>query len=147
MRTKIHKILVLILGFVLLTCSIIKNENASFKLERQKLLSMEVEMQLPVPFHIQKNNYEEGVIYFYTFIDSTYIIIFQGAMVEFPIDKYHAQKIEIKNQKKISIGVENNKFWRKDIFEGVRIYYGNAPLKSKGIYDKVLDGIKINSYF
>ena len=132
------------MGFALLGCSIIKKENISFKLERQKLLSKEVEMQLPVPFHTQKDNYEEGVIYFYSFIDSAYIIVFQGSMMEFSIDKYQAQKTEVKNQKKISVGVENNKFWRKDVFEGVRIYYDNVPAKNKGIYDKVLDEIKIN---
>ncbi|OJV39285.1 MAG: hypothetical protein BGO29_11535 [Bacteroidales bacterium 36-12] len=139
-----YKIIILILGFALLGCSIIKKENISFKLERQKLLSKEVEMQLPVPFHTQKDNYEEGVIYFYSFIDSAYIIVFQGSMMEFSIDKYQAQKTEVKNQKKISVGVENNKFWRKDVFEGVRIYYDNVPAKNKGIYDKVLDEIKIN---
>jgi len=145
MKTEIHKIIILILGFALLGCSIIKTKNVSFKLERQKLLSKEIEMQLPVPFHTQKDNYEEGVIYFYSFIDSAYIIVFQGAMMEFPIDKYQAQRTEVKNQKKISVGVENNKFWRKDVFDGVRIYYDNVPAKNKRIYDKVLDEIKINS--
>lgn len=116
-----------------------------FKLERQKLLSKEIEMQLPTPFHTQKENYEEGVIYFYSFIDSAYIIVFQGSMMEFSIDKYQAQKIEVKNQKKISVGIENNKFWRKDVFEGIRIYYDNVSKRNKGIYDKVLDEIKVRS--
>lgn len=116
-----------------------------FKLERQKLLSKEIEMQLPTPFHTQKENYEEGVICFYSFIDSAYIIVFQGSMMEFSIDKYQAQKIEVKNQKKISVGIENNKFWRKDVFEGIRIYYDNVPKRNKGIYDKVLDEIKVRS--
>lgn len=143
MKTEIHKIIIFILGFALLSCSINKKENVSFKIERQKLLSKEIEMRLPIPFHIQKNNYEEGVIYFYSFIDSAYIIAFEGSMMEFSIDKYQAQKIKEKNQKKIYIGVENDKFWRKDVFEGVRIYYDNVPKKSKKIYDKVLDEIKI----
>ena len=146
MKKEIHKIIILILVFPLFTCSTIKKGNIAYKLERQKLLSKEVEMQLPIPFHTQKDNYEEGVIYFYSFIDSAYIIVFQGTMMEFPIDKYHAQKTEVKNQKKISVGVENNKFWRKDVFEGVRIYYDNVPAKNKRIYDKVLDEIKINSF-
>lgn len=137
--------MILILSLALLDCSIIKKENVSFKLERQKLLSKEVEMQLPVPFHIQKCNYEEGVIYCYSFIDSAYVIVLQGTMMEFPIDKYPAQKTEVKNQKKTSVGIENNRFWRKDVFEGVRIYYGNVPARNKRIYDKILDRIKINS--
>lgn len=101
-------------------------------------------MKVPIPYHFQKDNYEEGVIYFYSFVDSAYIIVFQGSMMEFPIDKYSEQKIKMKNQKKISVGVENNKFWRKDIFEeGIRIYYDNVSEKNKKIYDKILDGIKI----
>lgn len=145
MKTEIHKIIILIFVFALLGCSIIKRENIIFKLERQKLLSKEIEMQLPTPFHTQKENYEEGVICFYSFIDSAYIIVFQGSMMEFSIDKYQAQKIEVKNQKKISVGIENNKFWRKDVFEGIRIYYDNVPKRNKGIYDKVLDEIKVRS--
>lgn len=100
-------------------------------------------MQLPTPFHIQKDNYEEGIIYFYSFTDSAYIVVLQGSMMEFPMDKYHPQKTKVKNQKKISVGIENNKFWRKDVFEGVRIYYDNVPKRNKRIYDKVLDEIKI----
>jgi hypothetical protein len=143
MKTKTHKIAIAILALGLFACSTIKKENVSFKLEHQKLLSKEVEMQLPVPFHTQKENYEEGVIYFYSFVDSAYIIVFQGSMMEFPIDKYKASKTEIKNQRKISVGIQDNKFWRKDVFEGVRIYYDNVPAKNKKIYDKVLDEIKI----
>ncbi|MCL1867703.1 MAG: hypothetical protein FWF72_01975 [Paludibacter sp.] len=145
MKTKIHKIIILILSFVIFACSTIKRENVSFKLERQKLLSKEIEMQLPVPFRIQKDNYEEGVIYFYSFVDSAYIIVFQGAMVEFSIDRYQVQTTEVKNQRKISIGIENNKFWRKDVLDGIRIYYDNVSAKNKGIYDKILDEIKITS--
>lgn len=145
MKTEINKIIILIFAFALLGCSTIKNENIFFKLERQKLLSKEVEMQLPTPFHTQKDNYEEGVIYFYSFVDSAYIIVTQGSLMEFPIDKYHAKKTKEKNKKKISVGIENNKFWRKDVFEGIRIYYDNVPKKNKKIYDKVLDGIKVSS--
>lgn len=145
MKTEINKIIILIFAFASLGCSTIKNENIFFKLERQKLLSKEVEMQLPTPFHTQKDNYEEGVIYFYSFVDSAYIIVTQGSLMEFPIDKYHAKKTQEKNQKKIFVGIENNKFWRKDVFEGIRIYYGNVPKRNKGIYDKVLDGIKVRS--
>jgi hypothetical protein len=55
-------------------------------------------------------------------------------------------KTEIKNQRKISVGFENNKFWRKDVYGGgVRIYYDNVSSKNKSIYDKVLDEIKISS--
>lgn len=144
MKTEIHKISFLLFGLVLFACSTIKQEKVTFQTECQKLLSKKFELKLPVPFHSQKDNYEEGVIYLYSFVDSAYIIVFQGSMVEFPIDKYQTQKTEIKNQRKISVGVENNKFWRKDVLEGIRIYYDNVSSKNKEIYDKILDEIKIN---
>ena len=100
-------------------------------------------MLLPIPFHIQKDNYEEGVIYYYTFPDSAYIVVLQGSMVDFPMDKYPPNKTKVNNKKKTSVGMENNKFWRKDVYEGVRVYYGNVPKRSKRIYDNVLDETKV----
>lgn len=92
-------------------------------------------MRLPIPFHTQKENYEEGIFYVYSFVDSAYIIVFQGALMEFPIDRYEIQKTEIKNNRNISTGMENNKCWRKDVFEGVSIYYDNALPENKNLYD------------
>ena len=143
MRTDIHKIIILALSYALLGCSTIKYEEIPFEVEHQMLLSKEIEMQLPSPFHIQKDNYEEGVIYYYSFPDSAYIIVLQGSMMDFPMDKYHPHKTMVNNQKTIIVGIENNKFWRKDVFEGIRIYYDNVPKKSKRIYDRVLDEIKV----
>jgi len=143
MKREIHKIIMLVFVFALLGCSIIKKERISFKLEHQKLLSKEIEMQLPTPFYIKKENYEEGVIYYYGFADSAYVVVCQGSMMEFPMDKYHPHKTKVKSQKKISVGVENNKYWRKDLFEGVRIYYDNVTKGSKRTYDRILDGIKV----
>lgn len=143
MKTETHKIIVLVFSIALLGCSTIKNGKIPFVLEHQMLLSKEIEMLLPIPFHIQKDNYEEGVIYYYTFPDSAYIVVLQGSMVDFPMDKYHPNKTKVNNKKKTSVGMENNKFWRKDIYEGVRVYYGNVPKRSKRIYDNVLDETKV----
>lgn len=99
-------------------------------------------MKLPKPFHRQKENYEEGVIYFYHFVDSAYIIVFQGSMMEFSIDKYQNKMVERKGERKTSVGVENNRYWRKDVYsDGVRVYYDNVPKRNKAVYDKVLDEI------
>ena len=96
-------------------------------------------MQLPKPFHRQKENYEEGVIYFYHFVDSAYIIVFQGSMVEFSIDKYQSKMVERKGERKTSVGVENNRYWRKDVYyDVVRVYYDDVPKRNKAVYDKVL---------
>jgi hypothetical protein len=127
-------------------CSTFKNKKNAYKLDSQLLLSKKVEMQLPMPFHVQKDNYEEGVIYFYSFIDSAVVIVLQGSMVELPIDKYEPQKSKIKNQKKISVGFKNNKFWRKDVYKGVKIYYDNVSSHNKRLYDKILNDIEISSF-
>ena len=73
-RSFVHTMATLPLICVLLCCSTISNEHLVFVQEHQKLLSKEVTMKLPRPFHRQKENYEEGVIYFYHFVDSAYII-------------------------------------------------------------------------
>ena len=98
---------------------------------------------MPHPKNKKKDNYEEGIIYFYSFVDSAYIIVFEGALMEFPIDKYQIQYKQTTDQRVISIGIENNKFWRKDVLSGIRIYYDNVSSKNKKKYDKVLDEIKI----
>ena len=99
-------------------------------------------MKLPKPFHRQKDNNEEGVIYFYHFVDSAYIIVFQGSMVEFSIDKYQNKMVESKGERKTSVGVENKRCWRKDVYsDGVRVYYDHVPKRNKDVYDKVLDEI------
>ena len=92
----VHVMATLALMCVLLCSSTINNEHLVFVQEHQKLLSKEVTMKLPKPFHRQKENYEEGVIYFYHFVDSAYIIVFQGSMVEFSIDKYQSKMVERK---------------------------------------------------
>ena len=141
-RSFVHTMATLPLICVLLCCSTISNEHLVFVQEHQKLLSKEVTMKLPKPFHRQKENYEEGVIYFYHFVDSAYIIVFQGSMVEFSIDKYQSKMVERKGERKTSVGVENNRYWRKDVYsDGVRVYYDDVPKRNKAVYDKVLDEI------
>jgi len=145
MVTKPYKVIILMIIF-LSACSTLKNENVTYKLDSRLLISKKVEMLLPMPFHIQKDNYEEGVVYFYSFVDSATIIILQGSMVELPIDKHKPQKSKIKNQRKISVGCKSNKFWRKDVYKGVNLYYDNVSSSNKRVYDKILNEIKITSY-
>ena len=142
MKIKIYKITFLLLGLVLSACSVMRKEKVVFRLERQKLLSQEFEI-LPFPFYIQKDNYEEGVIYFFSFADGAYIVVFQGSMMEFSMDQYPVQEKGTKNQRNISVGVRNDKFWRKDTLEdNIRIYYDNVSTGNKELYDKVLDEMK-----
>ena len=108
----VHVMATLALMCVLYCCSTISSEHLVFVQEHQKLLSKEMTMKLPKPFHRQRENYEEGVIYFYHFVDSAYV------------------------------GVEKNQYWRKDVYsDGVRVYYDYVPKRNKAVYDKVLDEI------
>jgi hypothetical protein len=138
------KIALLILGSILLFCSTSKEEDVTFKLEHQKLLSKEFEIKLPISFRIQKEYSEGGVIYYYSYPDFSYVIISQGASVNFPEDKYKPEKTLVIDQRKISFGKHDNKFWRKDVIDDVRVYYGDVLPKNKAIYNNILDSIKIS---
>jgi hypothetical protein len=52
------------------------------------LLSVRVLMNMPNPIHSNKENYEEGVVYIYTFNDGGGIILHEGALMQFEIDSY-----------------------------------------------------------
>ena len=106
-RSFVHTMATLALMCVLYCCSTMSSEHLVFVQEHQKLLSKEVTMKLPKPFHRQKENYEEGVIYFYHFVDSAYIIVFQGSMMEFAIDKYQNKMVE-RRKKNVCWGGEQS---------------------------------------
>ena len=106
-RSFVHAMATLALMCVLYCCSTIGNDHLVFVQEHQKLLSKEVTIKLPKPFHRQKENYEEGVVYFYHFVDSAYIIVFQGSMMEFSIDKYQNKMVE-RRKKNVCWGGEQS---------------------------------------
>ena len=127
----------------LLCCSTIKKEEVPTKLEQQYLLSKIFIAQLPTPSYSHKDNYEEGVVYVYGFSDGAYIIIHEGAMMEFPMDKYEPIEIHKKRKKIIATGVKDGKWWRKDKYRDVRIYYANVTADNQKKYNKILNNIKI----
>lgn len=143
MKSILNKIALLFFCCAIYSFVIAQKSDRPLAVERQNLLSKGFEMKIPTPFHTQKDNYEEGVIYFYSFIDTAYIIIFQGALMEFPIDQYQPQITKFSNTKKITMGKTDNKYWRKDVLDNIRIYYGNVTSENSAIYDSVLNHIKI----
>ena len=126
-------------------CYSVRNDNVSLKKESQCLLSKRYEILLPIPFHVQKDNYEEGVIFYYSFTDSAYIIVFEGALMQFSVDRYSPIGQKTIGKKKISYGKKEDRFWRKDIFDGVSVYYDNVHAEQKKVFDKILDNIKVES--
>lgn len=141
----IPKIFVTILVYLLL-CSQNKIERTKFQWEKQCLLSKKFEMMLPSPFHRQIDAYGEGVLYIYSFPDTAYVIVHEGYLLELPFDSYCPQIIDetnIKHKKKF--GFKDNKYWRKDVVDGVNIYYGNVSVNNKIVYDSLLNSVKITT--
>lgn len=120
-------------------------EVASTKHVSQMLLSKTVEMSLPMPFRTQNEKIDEGVFYVYSFVDSTYIIVFEGAMMYFDIDDYIPDKVYYINERVVAVGVKNDKYWRRDVTGRVRVYYNNVSFNKKSFYDDILDSIIVKS--
>ena len=59
------------------------------------------------------------------------------------MDKYEPIEISKKRKKIIATGVKDGKWWRKDEYRDVRIYYANVTVDNQKKYNKILDNIKI----
>lgn len=143
MEARTQRLGLLLFALLFFGCSVVKIQRSQFIDERQVLQSKEFKMRIPAPFHLQIENYDEGVIYHYSFVNSVYIIVFQGYLIEFPMDNYNPHKTENTEFRKKSVGIENEKYWRKDVIGNVRVYYNNATNKNKDLYDAVLNNIEI----
>lgn len=113
------------------------------RIDTQRLQSKEFEIHIPAPFRVQKDAGEEGIAYYYSFVDGAIIIVFQGAMTEFAMDRYVPQRTTETSNRKTSVGIKDNKFWRKDVFSNIRIYYFDVPHEHNDTYDRVLNKMKV----
>lgn len=144
METRSQRVGILLFSILFFGCAAVRIQRPQFVDEHQVLLSKEYKLRIPAPFHLQKDNYEEGVIYFYSFVDSVYIIVFQGSLMEFAMDNYSPLKTEIIEDRRSSFGINNDRYWRKDVIGTVRVYYNNATIKNKDLYDAILNNIEIS---
>ena len=115
----------------------------NIRIDTQRLLSKEFEIHIPAPFRVQKDADEEGIAYYYSFVDGAIIIVFQGAMTEFAMDRYVPQETTETGNRKTSVGIKDNKYWRKDVFSNIRVYYSDVPHEHKDTYDRVLNEMKV----
>ena len=106
------------------------------------LLSARVAIDTPTPLCINKENYEEGVIYFVSFNDGT-MIFHEGALAGFDVDEYTPLGSEHTKKYKIYWGNKDGKFWKKYVGGGVRIYYFDVNKESKKKYDNIIKSIRI----
>ena len=118
-------------------------EHPSTRRECIDLLTKKIILNIPTPIHLEKENYEEGVIYTYIFKDGGCIFIHEGALMQFELDSYKPSKVIHKQKYSIYCGRRNDKFWKKYVCGGVRLYYYNVNKKSKSKYEKVFRTMKI----
>lgn len=121
------------------SCSVVK-ETAKLP-----LLTCQIELSLPQnEFRIKKENYEEGM--FYTLYDrnGAYIIVFEGSLMQFlPEDTLSMYQVKRNKGRRISTGIADNLFWRKDSIDRIRLLYNRVTDKSKKSFDEILNSAKI----
>lgn len=117
--------------------------HSSVRRECIDLLSVKIIVDMPIPHHLKKENYEEGVIYTYTFNDGGCVFFHEGALMQFDIDTYKPSKVRHTQKCSIYWGREHEKMWKKYVFGGVRLYYCNVNPKCKRKYDDIFRTVKI----
>ena len=144
MMKGIISILIMIL---LVSCSSLNYKaNPSIRRECFDLLSVKIIVDMPEPIHFEIVNYEEGVIYKYVFNDGV-IFFFEGSLMQFDIDTYIPQDSVHKKIYSIYYGEEHGKFWKKYIYDNVRLYYFDVNKKDKKKYDNIFNTIKIQKLY
>ena len=107
------------------------------------LLMNKVVVNMPTPFTVKSQKYEEGVIYYIYFRDGGYVILSSGAMMQFGIDQYGYSHKARKKDHTTYIGTKDNLCWRKDIYRFLRCYYANVLPVNRKKYDRILDKLKV----
>ena len=77
---------------------------------------------------VEREQYEEGVYYVCSYKsheNEGIIIVVDGALVEFPADKYTCFKQTVADDREIRHGVCDSGYWRKDIlkYSSIKLYY------------------------
>lgn len=113
------------------------------------LLSCQVKMKLPRnEFRVKKENYEEGI--FYTLSDKrgAYIIVFEGALMQYlPEDTLPVLQLLRDGNRTISSGVADSLYWRKDSIGRIRLSYNRVSPNSKKTFDMILNSTRIRDFY
>ncbi len=141
-RTK-NSLMPIIMLFIY--CSIYAASNTGIKNVKTDLCTKCIYMDIPTPFHLQKQRYEEGILYCYSFSDKSYILLLEGGLLHFDMDYYKEDSRITINDRKIYKGRKDSTCWRKDVIGNVRIYYGNVKLEKQKEYDRIMDSLKLCS--
>lgn len=114
------------------------------------LISKIATLNLPVKYKKNVTRYDEGIFVDYLFQDGVRITLFQGALQRLPLlpkeQGYVPLRTDTIKNRIIHIGVMDDKSWREDQLEDVRLYYDKVPSDNQKMYDRILDSIFILPY-
>lgn len=117
--------------------------------DREQFSSFITKINLLCDYNKNIFKYEEGKFIDYYYADSSVVTIFVGAMQKLPILSsdlgYYPQSIDTLENRIIIKGVKNNKCWREDSFNGVRILYDRVTMERQDIYDAILNSFLIEA--
>ena len=108
------------------------------------IMHKEIKMQLPSDYKRDLFCYGEGCFLTYYYQDTTNISIFLGRQQRLPLlhedNGYYSCSIDTINDRIISLGKKNGKYWREDVYkEGLRIYYDGVKKDRKSFFDSILN--------
>lgn len=142
----------LLLGIILLLSNSLwinaqKYNNIPACVEVDTLLTSLIRIELPCGYKKSIYNFEEGKFIDYSYKDGSIITLFKGALQKTPLlandQCYIVDRTDTLSNKIIIRGTRNDKVWREDSFEGIRVYYEKVPIDKMNIFDKVLDNLSV----
>lgn len=140
----------IILLFILYSANVLSFNVVHKQCVVDTLLSNRVEIKLPNRYKKKSFTYEEGKFIDYFFLDGARITIFQGSLHGIPLlskeDGYYSQKTDTVSNRITNRGEINDKAWREDKIDGIRIYYDKVPFDRVVLYDSILDSIHVLPY-
>ncbi len=155
MMTERNNMLLLVIALLFSSClwtNAQEYSNVNMCVEVDTLSSSFIRIELPCGYKKRIYNYEEGKFIDYFYNDGSIVTLFKGALQKTPLlanNKYYdINRIDTLNGKVIIRGTINDKVWREDSFEGIRVYYEKVPMDKMNLFDNILNSLlvsKVNS--
>lgn len=146
LKTMTKKIISILIPLLVSCSTLNQNAHSSLKEVCIDLLSVRVNIDMPVSIRFCKEKYEEGIIYIYIFHDGI-VFLHEGGLMQFDIDSYIPLDSVHTRKSSTYWGKNHGKFWKKYICGNVRLYYYNVNKEVKKKYDDIVKSIKISKRF
>ncbi len=133
------------------------NENVILSVENTKTeiiqcgSSKTITIQLPEGYSDRFFSYEEGVMKTFTYLDSSYVLIFCGLMQSFPILKECDYQIRLRRKGNLvkscsGVNLQTTKYWREDNYKsGIAVVYDNVPKEMQETFNNALESVVIQN--